>query len=71
MSNLLAALIYLTSGTSYKYVDVCESNIDNLSLDKKIEFSIGCSSVSGMRVYSDCKIKNILGRACSAPTSQN
>ena len=60
MSPLTEALLYLFGAVTFE-PEVCTRSIDHLTVQKKIEFSIGCSYVNGRRVYSDQRLKWIAG----------
>ena len=46
-----------------EYLDVCNASLAKISLEQKIEISIGCSTYdSGRRVYSDRVLTNIYNR---------
>jgi len=42
-----------------KYKDICSKPLDHLSLEQKIEMSIGCSTVNNRRVYYPSKLNSI------------
>ena len=64
MTEILQILaIFLSSSGSYTppQTPICQRNIDHLPLERKIEFSIGCSTINGRQVYFSHNLKEILG----------
>lgn len=53
--------LFLSSGNPLPDYYICEKSISHLSLEDKIEFSIGCSFVNGKRVYSEYTLEEIYG----------
>jgi len=58
MEAILSALIYL-SAPSVIVTSVCDRSIEHLSMQKKVEIYIGCSTVDGRKVYNDMKLERI------------
>ena len=52
--------IFLSGYVNAPVYNICESNLDHLTLEKKIDFSIGCCYVHGKRVYPDHVLQRIL-----------
>ena len=61
MEAILSALIYL-SAPSVTITSVCDRSIEHLSMQKKIEINIGCSTVDGRKVYNDMKLERIYSK---------
>ena len=58
MEAILSALIYL-SAPSVIITPVCDRSVEHLSMQKKVEIYIGCSTVDGRKVYNDMKLERI------------
>lgn len=63
---MLELVIFINTlfGNGYRVVDkidYCELDDSHLSLEMKIELSMGCSTVNGKNVYRDSKLKRIYG----------
>lgn len=65
MSNFILGMLYLFGGNvgtiefKEEYVPVCYRNIDNLTLDQKIEISMGCSLINGSFAYSEARLQRV------------
>ena len=62
MFKLLAVLAGIASPDQYSYQDPCKKDLTGLSLSAKIEMSIGCSEVQRMKVYTDRRLNEIIGK---------
>lgn len=61
ITNTIIYIMFL-SGESILDADPCSKNIEHLPLDKKIEFSIGCSTVNSHRVFTNYTLEGIYER---------
>ncbi len=61
MEILKAIFLFLSVEKPAPYVNLCERDISHLNHKVQIEVGIGCSTVGGRRVYSDDKIRKLLG----------
>lgn len=59
MDLILSVIYVLTYGSNIPEVHPCAMDISHLSLEQKIEISIGCSRVNGEYVYSRGKLTAI------------
>ena len=64
MTALINAIVYimLRSSTVGSGIEVCDKPIDHLTLEQKIEFSIGCSTVNSHRVFTNYTLEGIYER---------
>lgn len=61
--SIIEVIIYMTSIPQYlPSEDLCNKNIDHLELKAQIEFSIGCSSVNGRKLYSHDRLNEVYTR---------
>ena len=61
MFKLLALLAGVANPEYSPYQDPCKKDLTHLNLSAKIEMSIGCSEVQGMKAYNDRRLDEIIG----------
>ena len=57
--KILTFLALFTSPVEESYVSVCDRDYSNLSLNTKVELSIGCSTVRDRQAYKEWRLLEI------------